>query len=102
VQVFRLDHLSVCLVSKTTSGDIESLQVRFTRQLPIIETSFIPKYMQTLRHFTFVSVGNEIVVFNRNRIVNTIKCHSSRVLGMSIVGNILLSFDESNIIYVSI
>jgi U3 small nucleolar RNA-associated protein 21 len=75
-QVYKLDHLRVCLVSKITNDNITC-----------IETS---------GHETYVAVKNDIIVYNRTDIVRTYKKHKSNILGLLIVGNILLSYDIDN------
>lgn len=79
-QVYRLDKLTVCLVSHQAKGTISNLQ--------------------TCGHETFAAVGKDIIVFNRNSIVRTYSVHKSKIVGMSIVGKTLLTFDEDNAVKV--
>lgn len=49
-----------------------------------------------LRHDTFVAVGQDIVVYKRNRVVRTYKEHRSIIAGLFLIGNTLLSYDVEN------
>ena len=80
-QVYKVDHLRVCLVSKLANDKISC-----------IETS---------GHETYTSVGCDIIVYYRNDIVRTYKNHTCRILGLLIVGNILLSYDIDNNIVIT-
>lgn len=75
-QVYRLDRLSVSMVSRQTSENISSIQCR--------------------GHETYVAVGKRIMVFKRTVIVRTYDFHSCKVIGLVTVGKILLSYDEEN------
>jgi len=77
-QVYRFNKLTVVLVSRQipVKGSITCLQVR--------------------GHDTFVAVGQVIYVYNRSEIVRTYESHSSFIIGMSMIGTILLSYDSDN------
>ena len=75
-QVFRVDKLTVCLVSKEAPGKISSLAVS--------------------GHETYCAVDNKIIVYNRNRIVNKYEQHQASILGLYIIGKTLLSYDTEN------
>lgn len=75
-QVFRVDKLTVCLVSKEAPGKISSLAVS--------------------GHETYCAVDNTIIVYNRNRIVNKYEQHQAVILGLYIIGKTLLSYDTEN------
>eukprot|EP01041_Mallomonas_annulata_P005529 gene5529-11138_t len=77
-QIYRLDHLIVSLVSRSCDAKITCFQVS--------------------NHETFAAVNNEIKVYDRNRIVRTYKEHLSRIIGLCLVGDILLSYDENNLV----
>lgn len=64
--------------------------------------SFIMSFrcFQAHKHDTFAAVGKDVVVFHRNKIVRTYREHDAKVLGLLLVGPVLLSFDESNVVVV--
>jgi U3 small nucleolar RNA-associated protein 21 len=75
-QVFRLNKLVACLVSKSAPGNISSLQA--------------------IDHETYVAVNKSIVVYDRASIVRTYDSHSEHIVGMLSVGKTLISFDSGN------
>lgn len=79
-QIFRLDKLVACLVSKNAPGEITCAQA--------------------IGHDTFVAVGSDIVVFDRANIVRTYSVHADSIAGMVSVGHTLISFDRTNCIRV--
>lgn len=81
-QVYRIDRLAVCLISKqTANGVIRAIQV--------------------FGHETYCAVGNEIVVYDRTRVVRVYNAHTADITGLVTIGRILLSFDSSNTLNVS-
>lgn len=56
--------------------------------------------LKIFRHETFAAVGNDIVVFKRNRVVRTYREHTALIKGLLIVGTVLLSYDSENIVKV--
>jgi hypothetical protein len=56
---------------------------------------------QVYRHDTFVATGKQLVVYNRNRVVRTYLHHEAVVRGLAMVGNLLLSYDTDNVVWVS-
>lgn len=56
--------------------------------------------IQAYHHETFVSSGTNIYVFYRTNIVKEYAIHDHEILGMTMIGHILLSYDTANIIKV--
>ena len=83
-QVYRLDRLTVCLVSKNTPSN-EKISC-----------------LQVLGHETFCGVGKDIVVYNRSDIVRVYRGEESegKIMGLHIVGNVLVSYDDACIMKV--
>lgn len=52
--------------------------------------------LQASRHDTFTGVGNDILVYNRNRMVRTYREHSAPVTGLLLIGPLLVSYDQNN------
>lgn len=75
-QVFRLNKLVACLVSKTAPGVIGGVQA--------------------IGHETFVTVDKSIFVYDRANIVRTYDAHTTPIVGSATVGSLLLTFDEGN------
>lgn len=75
-QIFRMNKLVACLVSKTAPGAISGLQA--------------------IGHETFVNVDKSIVVYDRANIVRKYEVHTSPIVGSVSVGTMLLSFDQEN------
>ncbi len=85
IQIYRLPKLHVCLVS---------------REIPEDENGKISN-MAVRKHDTFVSVGSNIHVYNRTNIVRTYDNeHSSTIIGLNIINNLLVSYDQTNMIVV--
>ena len=82
-QVYRFDKLTVCLVSRPTPGDGSAIVS-----------------LQTYGHETFCAVGNDIVVYDRTRVVRTYKVHQAPVQGLLMIGRTLISYDQDNCIKV--
>jgi U3 small nucleolar RNA-associated protein 21 len=80
-QIFRLNKLVACLVSKTVPGSIGGLQA--------------------IGHETFVFVDKSIVVYDRANIVRTYESHTATIMGSVSIGQMLLTFDQENNIKVS-
>jgi U3 small nucleolar RNA-associated protein 21 len=75
-QIFRLNKLVSCLVSKSAPGTISALQA--------------------IGHETYVAVDKEIVVYDRANIVRKYVSHECKIGGLLSVGNVLVSFDRDN------
>lgn len=80
-QIFRLDKLVACLVSKNAPGEISCAQA--------------------IGHDTFIAVGSDIIVYDRANIVRKYSVHTENIVGMVSVGHILVSFDQGNRIKVT-
>jgi U3 small nucleolar RNA-associated protein 21 len=79
-QVYRIDKLTICLVSKAVRERIKSLQA--------------------VGHETFVASGNSIIVYSRNRVVNAYEISKSAVRGTLVIGKVLLAYDDDNVMTV--
>lgn len=75
-QIYRLNKLVACLVSKAAPGNIAGVQA--------------------IDHETFVAVDKNIIVYDRANIVRTYEAHDERIVGMISVGKTLVSYDEEN------
>jgi hypothetical protein len=75
-QVFRLNKLVACLVSKNVPGKINCIQ--------------------SIGHETFVGVNNDIIVFDRANIVRKYEAHQHQVAGFVAIGTTLISYDTAN------
>ena len=87
-QVYRLDHLTLCLASQSVIGRIKAAPDKPISCLQAVGTE------------TFAAVGSAILVFDRTRIVRTYDLHAAPILGMLVVGKLLLSYDEAGVVNV--
>jgi U3 small nucleolar RNA-associated protein 21 len=95
IQIFKLDRLTSCLVSQQLPENITSLVVSLSYSG---WEAVMILLVQACGHETYASSGSNIYVLWRTKVVNEYNAHSCEILGMTIVGNILLSYDcENNI-----
>lgn len=81
-QVFKVNKLYACLVSEQAPGDITRIQVK--------------------GHETYVSVGQDIFIYKRARIVKKLSAHNSIISELLCVGGSLISVDLKNTVKVGI
>lgn len=95
-QVYRLDHLTLCLVSQSILGKSQRDEGSNTQQQDRITC------IQALGTETFAAVGSTILVFDRTRIVRTYNVHQQgvKILGLVLVGRLMLSFDDTNVVII--
>jgi U3 small nucleolar RNA-associated protein 21 len=77
--VMRLSNLAVCLVSQAIPCK-ESI------------TCLAPSGSDT-----FVAAGNKLYTFNRVRIISCTEVHDQPIIGLCLIGNFLISYDEQNL-----
>lgn len=94
-QVVRVDKLTTVLISKQCAGRIESLAVRFVTVSFYVFTKTNSYVLQVHGNLTFASTGKRIFRYKRTEIVDEINQHHFPITGMSVVGDILLSYDTS-------
>ncbi len=96
-QVFRLNRLVACLVSKKAPGNISGVQVRYLLKFSFEHVALTPSLLllQAIEHETFAAVGNNILVYDRANIVRKYE-HANAVVGMISVGKTLISYDVEN------
>eukprot|EP01031_Cornospumella_fuschlensis_P043802 gene43802-53566_t len=75
-QVFNLDKLALCLVSRAADGIISLVEV--------------------YNHYTFCAVDNLIHIYLRANIVETLQYHTDKVTCMLTIGSLLISVDSDN------
>jgi U3 small nucleolar RNA-associated protein 21 len=80
-QVYRVDRLTCCLVSSPVAGRITCVQ--------------------TIGHETFVAVANEVIVYDRTKVVRKYSDHTSDLIGLILIGHLLLSYDRDSIMKVT-
>ena len=51
---------------------------------------------------TYVVVDKKIIVFKRTVVVRTYSVHNCKILGVIVMGNLLVSYDDSNTIVVRV
>lgn len=90
-QVFRFNRLTPCMVSKpipannesggSNDGDAEGGDI---------------SVIEVIGHETFVAAKNKLYVYERANIVRTYEDHNCQILGLSVVGTHLISYDVEN------